>query len=101
MRVGWEQLFAAQQFAMQSAAGSGCETDREVDGVASEVDEFARSPHDHVDARRTFAEAMQARQQPAVGEAGERGDGQHAVGALGAQAGGRFAQQVESRGQFR
>ena len=60
----------------------------------------ARGAQHHVDARRALAKAMQARQQPAIGERRERGEGEHAVGALGAHARGGFAQQIEAGRQL-
>ena len=80
--------------------GLGREADREVDVLALEVRErAARAQHD-VDARRALVEAVQARQQPAVRERGERRQRQHAAGALRAEPRRRFAEQIEARRQL-
>ena len=69
-----KQFFAAQQLALQPAPGRGREADGEVDGVAAEIHDLPRRAQHHVDARRPLAKAVHARQQPAIGEGGERGD---------------------------
>ena len=96
-----EQLLAAQELAMQPAAGRGCEADREVDVLAFEVRErAARAQHDF-DPRSPLAEVREAGQQPAVRERRESRQCQHAARALRAQARRRFAEQRKSGRELR
>jgi hypothetical protein len=86
---------------VQAAARRRRESDREIDGVATKIHDLAGGAEHQVDARGSLAEAVQARQQPAVRECCERGDGEQAIGAFGPQPRRGFTQQIESRGQLR